>query len=393
MKTTKAAKKTARKFCKIYDAAHPKTPFRVVFRQGGKRLQKWFAKKGDAESFADKKDIELINAGVGDAALSSDERQALTLWRESKTTDSLVAVVQAHLKRQKISGNSLPVALAVEKLIDKRRAESKARRTLTDLTSRLERFTTDIEAILGEGVKVSEITIKDVDKWLAMLGETQSPQSVVNFRRVLNSLFVEALRQGWCGSNPVTGSMKPTVAHQDVTIYTPSEAADLLAHCTPRLLPLVAIGLFAGLRTAEVLALKWEQVELAEGHIRLTRTKTGRPRLVPMADNLRAWLKPYAQTSGRLWEKSERVFAWEMAKVRSDAGITSDKDNAMRHSFGSYRTAITQNVAQVALEMGNTPKMVENHYRELVTAKQAKAFFAVVPATTANNVIPMETAA
>ena len=51
----------------------------------------------------------------------------------------------------------------------------------------------------------------------------------------------------------------------------------------------------------------------------------------------------------------------------------------MRHSFGSYRTAVTQNIAQVALEMGNTPKMVQDHYRELVTEKQGKEFFSIMP--------------
>ena len=141
------------------------------------------------------------------------------------------------------------------------------------------------------------------------------------------------------------------------------------------------------------MALKWEQVDLGGEHIRLTRTKTSRPRLVPIADNLRAWLKPHMQTTGPIWPKGQRVFAAELATVRAKAEIAGDKSNAMRHSFGSYRTAITQNVAQVALEMGNTPKMIEAHYRELVTAKQAKAFFAVVPAASAVNVIPMEAAA
>ena len=34
------------------------------------------------------------------------------------------------------------------------------------------------------------------------------------------------------------------------------------------------------------------------------------------------------------------------------------KHNALRHSFISYRVAQTQNVAQVALEAGNSPRVV-----------------------------------
>jgi hypothetical protein len=37
------------------------------------------------------------------------------------------------------------------------------------------------------------------------------------------------------------------------------------------------------------------------------------------------------------------------------------KHNALRHSFISYRVADIQNVAQVALEAGNSPGMIFGH--------------------------------
>ena len=48
------------------------------------------------------------------------------------------------------------------------------------------------------------------------------------------------------------------------------------------------------------------------------------------------------------------------------------KKNALRHSFISYRVADTQNVAQVALEAGNSPAIIFAHYRELVRPAEAK---------------------
>ncbi len=47
------------------------------------------------------------------------------------------------------------------------------------------------------------------------------------------------------------------------------------------------------------------------------------------------------------------------------------KHNGLRHSFISYRVAQTQNVAQVALEAGNSPRMVFSNYRELVRPADA----------------------
>ena len=56
------------------------------------------------------------------------------------------------------------------------------------------------------------------------------------------------------------------------------------------------------------------------------------------------------------------------------------KHNALRHSFISYRVAQTQNVAQVALEAGNSPRLVFSNYRELVRPADAAKWFGLMPA-------------
>lgn len=55
------------------------------------------------------------------------------------------------------------------------------------------------------------------------------------------------------------------------------------------------------------------------------------------------------------------------------------KHNALRHSFISYRVADIENVAQVALEAGNSPQMIFKHYRELVRPVDAKMWFSIAP--------------
>jgi hypothetical protein len=54
-------------------------------------------------------------------------------------------------------------------------------------------------------------------------------------------------------------------------------------------------------------------------------------------------------------------------------------DNGLRHSYASYRLAIKKDVAAVALEMGNSPRKLFQNYRELVTAAEAKRWFATFP--------------
>ena len=60
------------------------------------------------------------------------------------------------------------------------------------------------------------------------------------------------------------------------------------------------------------------------------------------------------------------------------------KRNALRHSFISYRVAQTQNVAQTALEAGNSPQIIFSNYRELVKPADPVKWFAIEPETPAN---------
>ncbi len=55
------------------------------------------------------------------------------------------------------------------------------------------------------------------------------------------------------------------------------------------------------------------------------------------------------------------------------------KKNPLRHFFTSYRLADIQAAAQVALEAGNSPQIIFQHYRELVRPKDAKSWFSITP--------------
>ena len=66
------------------------------------------------------------------------------------------------------------------------------------------------------------------------------------------------------------------------------------------------------------------------------------------------------------------------------------KQNALRHSFITYRVAGTQDVNKVALEAGNSAQMIFRHYRELATPEQAGTWFAIMP-NEATNIVAMPT--
>lgn len=68
----------------------------------------------------------------------------------------------------------------------------------------------------------------------------------------------------------------------------------LLHAAPPHLVPSIAIGAFTGIRMAELNRLDWSAVDLERSHIELRagQAKTASRRIIPISDNLRAWLEP-----------------------------------------------------------------------------------------------------
>jgi hypothetical protein len=131
--------------------------------------------------------------------------------------------------------------------------------------------------------------------------------------------------------------------------------------------------------------------------IRADNAKTAQRRLAPLCDAAVAWLLPRAQREGRVVVRTgdHGVYYDLTAAVnRARREIENKtklawKRNGLRHSFCSYRLALTQDVAKVALEAGNSAIMIFKHYRELTTDDEAKEWFGIKPPNEAGNIIPM----
>jgi hypothetical protein len=124
--------------------------------------------------------------------------------------------------------------------------------------------------------------------------------------------------------------------------------------------------------------------------------KTNSRRLVPITSNLKLWLEtalpqghpkrgPVLELANVVNSVARLVNATRLPDPKKDGKLGDPrvvwKHNALRHSFCSYRLADVKSAAQVALEAGNSPHMIFEHYRELVTERDAKAWFAITPET------------
>jgi integrase len=350
----------------------------TVPKLGGGRERRTFKDRAEAQTFLDVSKVQREN--FGNAALSISEAlrvQAIECEQElsafGKTLRDATKFYLAYLRQRE---TSLPVASAVAELIEMKRAAHKSARYVRDLDLRLGRF----NKTHGER-SVASITGKELDEWLA--GLAVAPGTRNTFRRDIRTLFSFCAKRGYCPSNEAKGTERAEDVDKPPGILTPAQCSALLGACGDDVLPYVAISLFAGLRAAELEKLDWAEVDLDSGHIEVTavKSKTKRRRLVPISDNLAAWIRPVAALAGLVAPVGLRK---RFDAVKARAGLKEWPQNAMRHSFGSYRLAACADAARVSLEMGNSPAMVFAHYRELVKGADAAKYWNIRPASAAN---------
>lgn len=356
-------------------------PYLAVMHRNGKRIKRAYYKtKEEATTKAEAWSTDTGNSGAqASAEITDADKRNLMNWRESlarhgKTLADAVEHYLAHLERCKVS-------ITVDELSDRfqtlKRREQMSRRYLGDLNCRLGKFCEDF----GDRI-AADVTTDEISAWLA--GLNVSPVTVANYRRILAVLFNYAVSLRATDFNPVDAAMKPKVVESEVGILSVKEALALLkaAHARPEILPAIAIGLFAGVRDAEIKRLDWRSVSLEKGYIEVgaSISKKGSRRLIEIRPALQEWLKLHRKLSGPIWPAGERGrILTEAARVAAE--LKAWPHNALRHSFASYALAKWENANALALEMGNSVEIIKKHYREIVLPEVAEAFWSLTPST------------
>jgi len=253
-------------------------------------------------------------------------------------------------------------------------------RYLKDLRNRLDTFAVDFGAL-----KVGEILPSQIDDWLR--GLKVAAQTRNNFRTVLRTLFEFAVVRGYAPDNAVAKTAKAKVVRGAPEIFTPAQMQTILEKAPRDFVPYLAIGAFAGLRSAEIERLDWSEIDLAQKliHIKAEKSKSAQRRLVTISDNLAAWLASHSRKSGPVADP-ERV---RVARDKTcEAAEIEWPANALRHSFASYHLAHFKNAAATAAELGHSsPTMLYKHYREVVRPDAAAKWWQVVPPADHGNVV------
>jgi integrase len=364
---------------KYSDSKRPHLKFVVNYREAGKRKRSFFETKEQAASFCAFKNAELKRNGVEHAEFPT----ALRVMAQSaverlkpfgRTITDAVDHFVAHLKASEKSCSAVQL---VKELVTAKEKDGASQRHVSDLRSRLNIFAGKFDAR-----PVATITSREIDDWLRSLNV--SPVTRNHYRRLIVLAFNFAVKRGYATDNPADKTDKAKEPSGDVGILSISEAAQLLECATPEVLPYIALGLFAGLRRAEIQRLDWSEIDFGSGLIKVKaeKSKTAQKRFVTIQPNLKEWLLQVRKHRGRIAAENSE-FRKQLDDARAAAGITKWPDNALRHSFASYHLAHFKNAAATALELGHHDSRITfAHYRELVKPKEAERFWDIRPAAT-----------
>lgn len=237
--------------------------------------------------------------------------------------------------------------------------------------------------------RIEKATADDVSCYLKEIPGAIGPRRRDNILLSIQQLSRFARSRGYLDEGRKSAAEKVRRINAppgDVVIWTPGEAKLLLdgfQKHSPHWLPLVSLSLFAGLRTSELLRLNFDAIKFDQRAIVIARhiTKTRSSRVVPIQPNLAAWLEPYRNRVGAIrgphCEKtSENLLSIAMSLVRHETGLER-RHNAARHSYGSYRLAVIKNRAQLAEEMGNSPRAIMESYCNPQPESVGRAYFKI----------------
>lgn len=397
---------------KVYDS------YTIVFIQAGKRIRRRAKTIEAARNIASSVARQLGN-GVGHvAALTPSQvadfasaqqilRQrpgatlasAISEWAAAHAAlgegGSIVAACEAHRKSTLKRSGYKPalVSEVYDAFMASLEREGASTRYIEDCTSRMGQIKDTFRGYIHAVEKA------DIEAWLNK--KKVGMRTRKNYRAATVTFWAFAKAQGYLPRDqqteaellPKSKRTKAARLSAEIGVYEPAQLRKILEAAPPHLLPVFAIGAFAGLRSAELHRLKWSDIHPSYIEVSADDSKTAVRRHAPVTIALKEWLARYQRPENedmRLCARfaHEKGLARAMTKAVRDAGV-EPVHNGLRHTFCSARVAVTNDVKQTSREAGNGPEIILKHYVKVLTKAKGSAWFNVRPKECSAKVIPI----
>jgi len=377
----KANKRSKSKWPRIYTPTHRSGQVSYQVDLGnveGKRKRVNFATKEEAETYAEQCRVKKANEGM--AAFSLPMNIRLDAAKADKILASHNVTILEAAKYYEKHVLAYKTAPTIKEIVEFYISDSKNRnlrsRTIGDLEHRLNSFAADF----GES-RLSEVTLDELKEWVQ--DDEWAMRTRINFLTKISQLYGFALKHKWVDTNLTELIDRPNVDETKVEIFTVEQAERLLSHAHKfELLPYITLGLFAGVRSAEMMRLQSRDIHFGENIVTIGAdiAKKRSQRKIEMLPALLAWLEPCKeQLESSVSIVNQDKFRNNKELLLEAAEIEEWPSNGLRHSFASYHFAMFRNSDETSHQMGNSPDMVHKHYKALVSKADAEKFWALRP--------------
>lgn len=205
--------------------------------------------------------------------------------------------------------------------------------------------------------------------------------AVIRDLSLLSSAINHARRE-WGASinNPCLLVKKPAVPAGRTRVLSADEekrlllAVSPLGRRNPDVLPLVQLALRTAMRRGELLALRWEHIDLEAQTAFLPTSKNGHPRNVPLSRAAIAVLKSIPiNESGRVFSISAQTLAAAFKRATRRAPVAGLRFHDLRHAATSRMAERLPNVIELAAVTGHQSlQMLKRYYHPSAQALAQK---------------------
>ena len=245
-------------------------------------------------------------------------------------------------------------------------------------------------------LRVSDLTVAHIRNWL--LKQTSSKKTIENKLNFLGPAIDEAVTDGMIEFNPLrqvklSKYVKDTSAEtrNPADPFSPTEVAQILAACRhDQERNLFQFAFETGLRTGELIGLKWEDIDWINNEVHVSRavvmkeeksTKTvAGKRVVELNDKalealqrqkehtaiFRGYVFHDPRTAER-WNDDKSILSKSWKPTLERAKVRYRKAYNTRHTFATMHISQNANLWWLAQQMGHTsPEMLFRHYGRFI---------------------------
>lgn len=244
--------------------------------------------------------------------------------------------------------------------------------------------------------RLDKVKPSDIELWQnSLLEKGLSPRRIKTLRTVLTTLYSDAIKDGIVKYSPLSVVRVPRAEKVEIHPFSLEEIKTILENCEGQVQNFIALAFFSGMRSGEMVGLRWSDVDFERLEISISRTikmgeiskpKTANSnRIIDILDYLLPYLKDQYKLTGSkesyvfLNQNDEHIY--DIKRIRDTHWKKILKKVCLdyrpiyhtRHTFATLMLEHNEDILWVSNMLGHTDStMTLSKYARYVKRKEKK---------------------